>query len=411
MPRPAAPQPSGSAHVPIGLLLIFAGLSAFAPLSVDMYLPALPAMTRDLHATATEGSFTVASFFVGICIGQLIHGPLSDRIGRRIPLLAGIAIYVVASAGAALARSIELLIAARFLQALGGCAGLVVARAAVRDRFSPQDSAHVFSLLLLVMSLAPIVAPLLGSFVLLAGGWRTIFWLLTGFGAVVGMATFFGLGESRSAETAAHARSESPFASYWALLREPHVMAYALTAGLSHMGLLTYLAISPEVLVSDFHLSPLAYGWVVAINGVGLVAANACNRRLLGRTGYDAILRPANLASLVAGAALLFAAVTGFGGLWGIAVPLFCIVAMIGFTQANAFAGAMAQDPRRAGSTSALVGFLQFGLGALGSAVAGMLHDGTARPMAAVIFGAYLVAAIVLRVLGRHARGGAAASR
>lgn len=389
------------ALIPMTLVMVLAGLSAFAPLSIDMYLPALPTMTRDLGAAPSQGALTVAAFFTGLCLGQLVHGPLSDRIGRRPPLLGGIALYVVASAYAAIASSIEMLIVARFLQALGGCAGLVVSRASVRDRFSPQDSAQVFSMLLLVMSLAPILGPVMGGWVLLVANWRAIFWVLAGLGAVVGLATFLRLAETRSEQTAAHARGESPFAAYAGLLREPRVMSYALTAGLSHMGLLTYLALSPDLLVTGFHLTPQAYGWVIAINGIGLVGTNYLNRRLLVRHGFDRILRRANLGSLGASAVLMIDALTGFGGLWGITIPLFFIVAMIGLTQPNAFAGAMAQDAKRAGSTSALVGFLQFGGGALGTAVAGALHDGTARPMAGVILAAYCGAALVLRLVGR----------
>lgn len=388
-------------HVPAGLLMVLAGLSAFAPLSIDMYLPALPVMARDLHGDAAQASLTVAAFFAGLCLGQLVHGPLSDRIGRRGPLLFGLALYVAAGACAALAPSIPVLVAARFIQAFGGCAGLVVSRATVRDRFTPQQSAQVFSLLLLVMSIAPIIAPLIGSWILLLGSWRAIFWLLTGFGALVGLATFWGLPETRSAETAAQARSESPLAAYRAILGERQVMAYALAAGFSHMGLLTYLAISPEVLVSGFHLSPQTYGWVIALNGAGLVTTNWINRRLLARLGYNPILRAANVGSIAASSMLLIDAATGMGGLLGITVPLFFMVGMIGFTQPNAIAGALSSDPQRAGSISALVGFFQFGGGAIGAAVAGAFHDGTPRPMALVIFGAHVLAFFALRGIDR----------
>ncbi|MDB5682445.1 MAG: drug resistance transporter, Bcr/CflA subfamily [Sphingomonas bacterium] len=399
--RPArAPAPK----VPLGLIAILGGLCAFAPLSVDMYLPGLPQMTRDLGAPASAGALTVGAFYLGMCLGQLLHGPISDRIGRRIPLLGGVTLYVLASIGCALAGSIEMLIACRFLQALGGCAGLVVSRAVVRDRFPPQQSAHVLSTLLLVISLGPIIAPLLGGFVLLVADWRAIFWILTAFASVIGIATFLRLDESRSGASAREARGESPFRSYWILLREPQVMAYALAAGCSHAGLLTYLAVSPEVLVGGFGISPQALGWLIAVNGVGLLAANYLNRLLLVRFSYDWILRRANLVSVAAAAGLLAAGITGFGGLWGLAVPLFVIVAAIGFTQPNAFAGAMAHDPQRAGAASGLVGTLQFGFGAIGAAIASALHDGTARPLGAVILCAYLVATVSLRMLGRGKR-------
>lgn len=383
---------------------MLAAMTAFAPLSIDMYLPALPAMAKDLAAPPATGALTVAAFYVGLCLGQLFHGPLSDRFGRRPPLIAGLALYVLASAGAAVTGAIGQLIVMRFLQALGGCAGMVIGRAVVRDRFTPDESAHVFSILLLVMSLAPVVAPLFGSFVLLVAGWRSIFWILTIFGTVVWLSTIFWLKETRSEATAAHARGESAMRSYATLLREPKVMGYALLAGCSHMGLLTYLAIAPDVLIGGFGLTPRQFGWTIAINGVGLVTANFLNRRLLGKRGYDYILRRANLLSILASAALFVCAFTGFGGLIGIVVPLFFMVALIGFTQPNAFAGALAHDPRRAGAASALVGCLQFGAGALGSAIAGAMHDGTARPMAAVILTAYLLGGALLHLLAPRER-------
>jgi len=380
-------------------MALLGGMTLFTPLSIDMYLPALPTMTRDLAAAPGAGALTVATFYVGLCLGQLVHGPLSDRIGRRPPLIAGIALYVLASAGAALCGSIGQLIVLRLLQALGGCSGIVIGRAVVRDRCTPEESAHVFSILLLILSLAPVIAPLLGSFVLLVSGWRTIFWILGGLGAIVWLGIVVALGETRSQATADHARSESAFRSYGALLSEPQVMGYALIGGLSHAGLLTYLAISPDVLIAGFGLSPRQFGWVVAINGIGLVCANLINRQLLKRRSYDYVLRRANVASIAASGALFVDAVTGFGGLAGIVVPLFFMVGLIGLTQPNAFAGALAHDPRRAGAASALVGCLQFGSGALGAAIAGAFHDGTARPMATVIFGAYLLGGGLLRLL------------
>jgi DHA1 family bicyclomycin/chloramphenicol resistance-like MFS transporter len=396
-------------HLPRGQMAILAGMTLFTPLSIDMYLPGLPAMARDLHAPPAAGALTVATFYVGLCLGQLVHGPLSDRIGRRPPLIAGIALYVLATAGAALCGTIGQLIALRFLQALGGCAGIVIGRAVVRDRCTPEESAHVFSILLLVLSLAPVIAPLLGSFVLLVAGWRSIFWILGALGALVWIGIVFGLGETRSQATADHARGESAFRSYRVLLGEPQVMGYALIAGFSHAGLLTYLAISPDLLIAGFGLSPRQFGWVVAINGIGLVIANITNRRLLARHHYDVILRRANLASITASAVLFADALTGFGGLAGIVVPLFFMVALIGLTQPNAFAGALAHDPRRAGAASALVGCLQFGAGALGATIAGAFHDGSARPMAAVIFGAYLLGGGLLRLLAPPAQRAAVA--
>ncbi len=399
-----APEPASSTadfKAPVGLILVLGGLSAFGPFSIDMYLPGLSQMTRDLHAGAADGALSVAAFYIGVSLGQLFYGPLSDRIGRRPPLLAGVALYVAASIGCAFAPSVGLLIGLRLLQALGGCAGLVISRAVVRDRFSPQQTAHVFSMLMLVMSLAPIVAPLLGGFVLLVGNWRMIFWVLAVFGSLVWLSVLLWMQESRSAETEAKARGESAWKSYLAVLREPRVMGYCFAAGFAQAGLLTYIAAAPSLVIDSYGVSPQGFSYIFACNGVGLVTATYTNRRLLRTKSYDYLLRRANMASLLASAVLVVDAITGFGGLWGFVVPLFFVVACMGFTQANAFAGAMALDPHRAGSTSAMVGCLQFGLGAVAGSIAGALHDGTARPIAIVILISYVLSGLALRLLAK----------
>ena len=287
------------------------------------------------------------------------------------------------------------------MQALGGCTGLVISRAVVRDRFNPQETAHVFSMLLLVMSLAPIIAPVLGGFVLLVGNWRSIFWVLTVFGSIVWLSVFLWMRESRSAETEAKARSESTFRSYLAVLREPRVMGYCFVAACAQAGLLTYIAAAPSLVIDSYGLTPQGFSYIFATNGVGLVTATYLNRRILKHRSYDYILKRANMASLLAAVVLLVDGITGFGGLWGFVVPLFFVVASMGFTQANAFAGAMAVDPHRAGSTSALVGCLQFGLGAISGSIAGALHDGTAKPIGAVILVSYVLSGLALRFLAK----------
>ncbi len=191
--------------------------------------------------------------------------------------------------------------------------------------------------------------------------------------------------------------------SFAVLVTEPRVMGYCLAAGCAQAGLLTYVAAAPDVIISSFKVSPQLFGMIFASNGGGLVTANYLNRRLLRKWSYDSILRRANLASMTAAAALLADGVTGFGGLWGVTIPLFCIVASMGFTQANAFAGAMAVDPQRAGATSALAGAMQFAIGAGAGSLAGFLHDGTARPMGLVILAAYVISGLALRLLAKAA--------
>jgi MFS transporter, DHA1 family, multidrug resistance protein len=388
--------PSRESHTPWGLVVLLGTLTAFAPMSIDMYLPSLPALVLDLHTSIDAGQETLAAFFAGLSIGQLLYGPASDRFGRRLPVLLGVSVYVAASIACALAPDIELLIAARFAQALGGCGGIVVARAVVRDRFDHQESARIFSLLTLIMGVAPILAPLLGGLLLKLAGWRAIFALLAVFGALVGLSAHRFLEESRSEAVAARARSEHPIRAYGALLKERRLVGYLLAGGLNGACLFAYISASPDLIIGTYHISPQAFGWVFGTNAFGLIGASQLNRILLRRFHADRVLAAASLISL-GFAFLLFAiAVTGLGGMWGVLTSLFLVLASFGFMQANTMAGALSVDPLRAGSTSALMGASSFACGALAASLVGLLHDGTPRPLALVMLGSLAGCAVAL---------------
>ncbi len=388
-------------------MLLLGALTAFAPLSIDMYLPALPSIGRDLHASPAAMQQTVAVFFMGMAVGQLVYGPLSDRIGRRPPLLAGVILYGLATLGCALVQSQPMLVALRVAQALAGCSGMVIARAIVRDRFHPSEVLHIFALLSLVMGLAPILAPLLGGWVLAVGGWRWIFGFQVAFAAAVTVSCVILLPESRSAETAAHAKGETPLGSYLALLGNRRVMGYVLTGAFTGAALFTYVAASPDILIGVFHVPPSQFGMFFGFNAFGLIGATQINARLARRVLSDVILSWANLALLAAALALAADAVTGFGGLWGVMAPLFLIMSGFGFCQSNAMVGALAVDPLRSGAVSSLFGSASFGAGAGAAALAGALRDGTPRPMAFVMVGVLAAGVVCLRVLAPPRRPGA----
>jgi len=390
----------------LGLVLLLGALTAFGPLSIDMYLPALPTIGLSLHATPAAMQQTVAAFFVGMAVGQLVYGPLSDRVGRRPPLLIGLICYLLATIGCALAQSENLLIAMRVAQALAGCAGMVIARAIVRDRFHYSEVLHIFAMLSLVMGLAPILAPLLGGWVLAVGGWRWIFGFQAVFAAVVTVAAFFLLPESRSEATAAHARGEHPLQSYLALFRQPRLMGYILTGAFSGAALFTYVSSSPDILIGVFHVPPNQFGWFFGANAVGLIGATQINARLARRVRFEVILSWANLAVFAASLLLAVDAITGFCGLWGIMVPMFLVMASFGFNQSNAMVGALGVDPLRTGTISSLSGASSFAAGAAAAAVAGVLRDGTPRPMAFVIVGVLACAVVTLRILSPIRRPG-----
>ena len=388
-----------AAKAPLGLVILLGALTGFGPMSIDMYLPALPSIARSLHGTAAGAQLTVSAFFIGVSLGQLFYGPLSDRQGRRWPLLTGVALYLVATIGCMLATSMAVLIGFRILQALGACAGMVIARAVVRDRFAHDEVIHIFSLLMLVMGLGPILAPLFGGWMLLVVSWRWIFGVQAAFAVIMAAAILFGLPESLSAEGRAHARGENPLRSYAALLSNPRLLGYILTGAFSGAALFAYISSSPDVIIGHFHVSPQLFGWVFGVNAIGLIGATQINARLARRYPSDLILGRANLWLFVTAVVLLIDAVTEFGGLWGVVIPLFLIMSGMGFNQSNASAGALNVDPRRAGATSALLGASSFGAGAATSALAGVFRDGTAKPMAMAILVSLLVAVISLRTL------------
>jgi DHA1 family bicyclomycin/chloramphenicol resistance-like MFS transporter len=368
-----------------GIVMLLGTITAFAPMSIDMYLPAFPAIGRDLQTTPQAVQTSLAIFFAGLAFGQFFVGPASDRFGRRLPVLIGISVYVASSIACALAPTIEVLWAARVAQALGGCAGAVVSRAVVRDLFSSQEMARVLSLMTLVMGMAPILAPMLGSVVLSLAGWRAIFWCLALFGTVVGLAVIFLLKETRSPETAAQARAENPFQAYGILLKNPRLMGYLLAGALNSACLFAYVSSSADLFITTYGISPGQFGLYFGVNAVGLIGAGQVNRHLLRYHSLDRILSVASLVTLVVGVLMMITTATGFGGFWGVFLPIFALMTTFGFMQSNTAAGALTIDPLRAGSVAAMLGGSAFGVGAVSSALAGMMHDGSAKPMALII--------------------------
>lgn len=376
----AAPAPARR-----GLIVVLGALAAFAPVSIDMYLPAFPALERAFGVGMGAVQTTLAAFFLGFALGQAFFGPITDRFGRKPPLYVSLTIYAAASAGCALAPSIEALAGLRFLQAFAACAGAVISRAIVRDLFPPQEAVRVFSALMLVTGLAPILAPLAGGWLLSLAGWQAIFWTLSGFGALCLAAISFRLPESHPPEARRRLRLVPALQAYLRLLADRRFVGYALSGGFAMAGMFVYIAGSPFVFIELHGVPPQHYGWLFGTNAFGLVAAAQANGRLLRPGHSHSTLRRANFAQAAIGLVLVATAATGAGGLWGVALPLFLYVASLGFTLPNATALAMAPHGANAGVASALLGTLQFGSGAVAASLLGALHAGTALPMAALI--------------------------
>jgi DHA1 family bicyclomycin/chloramphenicol resistance-like MFS transporter len=385
---------------PWAMIILLGALTAMAPMSIDMYLPSLPAIGADFHATPGAAQATLAAFFTGLAIGQFFYGPASDRWGRRWPLFGGVALYVLASIWCARAPSLQLLVIARFFQALGGCAGQVIARAVVRDRFDHRQSARILSQLMLVMGIAPILAPLLGGAVVSVAGWRVLFWILAAFGGAIGLWMYFALTESRSMATEAQARGEHPVRGYMVLMRQRALVGYGLAGALNSGALFAYVTASPGLLILTYHIPPADFGWVFGVNAIGLIGMSQVNAHLLHRHTPETILARSRLASIAFAAVLALDAFTGWGGMWGVLIPLFLVLSSFGLVGANTQAAALNVDPLRAGSISALMGGATFGAGALTAALTGALTAawpaGGARPMAAVILVAILASSAAL---------------
>lgn len=367
------------------LILLLGALTAFAPMSIDMYLPSFPQLGQSLQANPGAVQLTLAIFFIGLSVGQAIYGPLSDHYGRKPLLLIGVGLYILASIGCGLAPNIETLIAMRLLQALGGCAGVVLARAVVRDLFDHQMAARIFSALMLVMGLAPILAPLLGGWVLAHFGWRAIFVILALFGLACLLGVAFGLRESRPVATVQPLHLGRTLRTYLNLLRDPVFLGYALAGGISMAGMFAYITGSPFVFIQLYKVPATDFGWLFGLNAAGLILASQVNARLLSRYSPEALLRAALKFGALCGILLFVVAATRFAGLIGLMVPLFCFIASLGFTNPNSTAGALKHHGHQAGSAAALLGAFQFGVATLSGAAVGLLQDGTARPLAGVI--------------------------
>ena len=368
------------AHRP-RLIVLLGMLAAFGPLAIDLYLPALPAIAQGLAAPAAQVQLSITVFLAGFACGMLGYGPLSDRYGRRPVMQAGIVLFVLASLACMLAEAVEALVFCRFLQALGGGAASVLARAVVRDVFQAAEAIRTLSLMAMVTAIAPLLAPLVGSALLALAGWRACFAFLLCWGACSLLVVWRFLPESLPPERRGQLSLWAAFAAYFSLLRDPVALGLVLAGGMSFAAMFAYITGSPFYFIELNGLSPLAYSWIFAVNALGIFIANFINSRLARSRGAS------TMAGLGCGMAWLAALalpwlVDQSVRLPGVMLAMFVVVSMTGLLGANCVGLLMARYPANAGAAAALFGAAQFGFGMLASATVSFRHDGTGRPMA-----------------------------
>lgn len=385
------------------VVLVLGTLSALAPLSIDAYLPGLPQLTTSLETTSAAAQLSLTAFVIGMSLGQLVIGPLSDTIGRRRPLVVGMALFGAMSVLCALAPNVATFDGIRFLQGFAGAAGVVIARAVVRDLFNGPAAARFFASLMLVNGLAPILAPVLGAQLLRFTSWRGIFVALAAIGLVLVFAVGFGLPETLASDRRRAGGLRLTLRTFWRLAHDRVLIGYALTTAFGFSALFAYISGSSYVLQDVYGLSPQGYSAVFALNSIGIVGCAQLGGRLAHRVGSERLLR-IGLVALMAGAAVTVVGGLVDVGLVGILPGPFLIAMSVGLIFPNALTLAMAEHGKDAGAASAMLGVLQFLIGGLVAPLVGIGGQHTAIPMLVVMAGCAVVATLAWTVLARPRR-------
>lgn len=362
-------------------ILILSGLMAFTSLSTDIYLPAMPTMAEDLHGNV---ELTITGFLIGFTIAQLIWGPISDHMGRRKPLFIGMVLFIIGSAGCALSTSITQIVFWRVFQALGACTGPMLARAMIRDLFARTRAAQMLSTLVLVMAIAPIAGPLIGGQIIRLSTWHSIFWLLVVIGALMFISLNW-LPETLPEDKRVKASLAGAFRNYCSLLTNGRFMRYTLSLTFYYVGAYAFITGSPFVYISYYHVDPQHYGWLFALNIIGVMAMSVVNRRLVQRHALEQLLKYATMLAALAAVALALLVKLESGGIVAIIVSIFLLFSMNGIIAATSTAAALDAVPNIAGSASALIGALQYGSGIISSLLLAAFSDGTPWTMAWII--------------------------
>lgn len=385
------------------LTALLAGLSAFGPLTTDMYLPSLPDIARHLGASTAQVQFTISSYLIGFTVGQIIYGPISDRHGRKPVLLGAIALYCAASLACGLSLSIEMLIAARFAQALGGSGGIVLARAMVRDLYSGARAGRELSLIAAVMALAPVLAPVVGGALQTGFGWRSVFFVLVAAGLTGAGIVWLLLPETLARRAAEPVSPSTIGKSYAIVARNRGYLAYLVLATASYAGLFAWISGASFVLQELYGLSAFTFGVAFALGSIGYFSGSTLSARLTHRFGLDGILGFGALANAAGGLAMVASVALGLTSAASLVLPVAIYLAGLGMVLPQSIAGAMTPFPERAGAASSLLGFVQQSVAALFGALVGLLLGRSAWPLAAGVAAAGCVT-LLLWILTRAVR-------
>jgi len=364
------------------LIILLGLLAAIGPLSIDTYLPSMPAIANEFGVPSSVVQQSVSAYFVGLAAGQIISGPFSDRFGRRPVLFIGLGLYLIATLISVLAPTIGILIIGRLVQGLGASATPAAGRAVIRDIWSGDRAARAMSFVMMVMAFAPLIAPILGGQIFTYFGWRAIFWLMVGFGAFLVMLVQFRLPETNGPERRAGVSIGDYFRAYRYLLASGRTWGYLLAGGLSFATMFAYITGSAFVYIDYFGVEPEYFGFFFALNVISLTLCNWLNSRFVAQFGYLNLLGVGIAVSVSGTLTLLFCSLTNTGGILAVVITLFIAVGPVGMTSANAIAGLLNLYPQNAGAASALFGVAQFGFGALAGILTGVFYTGTPVAMA-----------------------------
>ncbi|HMV09874.1 MAG TPA: multidrug effflux MFS transporter [Cyclobacteriaceae bacterium] len=380
------------------IILILGALATISPFSIDMYLPGFPAIALDLNTSIDQVQLSLTAYLVGIAFGQLLYGPLLDRFGRKRPLYVGLTVYILASIGCAFTESIHALIFMRFLQALGGCAGIVSAQALVRDIFPVNKTAQAFALITLVISVSPMIAPTVGGYVTAHVGWQYVFAILATITLLILTASYFFLPKGRGADPSVSLKPKAVAKNFYTVVRNPQFLMYAVTGGIASAAPFAYIAGSPSVFMNIYGLTEQQYGWVFALLAFAMIGSTQLNHVILKKFTSEQVIRFALLYQTFTGLILVAGVYFRLFNVYSLIAMMFIFFAGQGITGPNATALSLAPFSKQAGSASALFGSWRLGAGGIISAIVSLFHNNTALPMVTTMAGCAIIGLIILSI-------------